>query len=166
MFSFLQRKFSPRFLQFLLILSISILCGLVWFLLFYGRYSLRFSNVDWIYLAGSDVFQHQIGWEWFRQEPWHFPIGRIDAYGYPFGTFVSYTDSIPLLAIPLKMLSPLLNHNFQFLGFWELISVIGQMFFGMKIIGEFTTSYPKRILGASVLVLSPILMYGHLITIH
>ena len=164
MVSIFHHKPSQRSLHLLLIISISFLGGLAWFLLLYGRYPLYFTNVNWIYKAGEDVFQHQIGWEWFRQEPWHFPLGRIDAYGYPFGTSVSYMDSIPLMAIPFKLLSPLLKQHFQYLGLWELMSVIGQMLMGMLIIGEFTDSYAKRIVGASLLVLSPILIYrafGH-----
>jgi hypothetical protein len=155
MFSFLRQKLSPGFLQFLLNLAISLLCGLAFFLLFYGRYPLYFTNVNWIYTSGGDAFQHQIGWEWFRQEPWHFPIGLIESYGYPLGTTLSFTDSIPLLAIPFKLLSPLLNENFQYLGIWVLASITGQMLIGMLILGEFTTSYFKKILGASLLVLSP-----------
>jgi hypothetical protein len=151
----LNHKLSPRFLQFLLIISISILCGLAWFLLLYGRYPLYLTNVNWIYKTGGDIFQHQIGWEWFRQEPWRFPLGRIDAYGYPFGTSLIFTDSIPLFAIPLKLFSPLMEQNFQYLGIWGLASVIGQMLMGMLILGEFTSSYFNKILGASLLVLSP-----------
>ena len=128
---------------------------MAWFLLLYGRYPLYFSNVNWIYASGGDVFQHHIGWEWFRQEPWRFPLGSIASYGYPFGTSLSYLDSIPLFAIPFKVLSPLLGNRFQYLGLWELTSVILQMLAGMLILGEFTRSYPLRILGASLLVLSP-----------
>jgi hypothetical protein len=131
------------------------LCGIAWFLLLYGRYPLDLTYVNWIYSTGGDVFQHQIGWEWFRQEPWHFPIGRIFSYGYPYGTMISYMDSIPLLAIPFKLFSPLLSQNFQYLGIWVLASVICQMCFGMLILGEFTTSYFIKVLGASLLVLSP-----------
>lgn len=154
-----QTKNSNRFLRFLPTLIISILVGFIWFLILYGFNYLNFTNVDWIYISGGDVFQHQIGWEWFRQEPWRFPIGRIEAYGYPFGTFISYTDSIPLLALPIKLLDAILPQNFQYLGLWELISLIGQMLFGMLILGEFTPSYFKKILGASLLVLAPILLY-------
>lgn len=164
MVSVFHRKLSCNFLHILLTVSISLLFGLAWFLLLYGRYSLYFTNVNWIYNAGGDVFQHQIGWEWFRQEPWHFPLGRIDSYGYPFGTSVSYMDAIPLMAIPFKLLSPLFKQHFQYLGLWELLSVIGQMLTGMLIIGEFTRSYANKILGASLLVLAPIMLwraFGH-----
>src|SRR4030042_1527698 len=141
MFSFLRQKLSPSFLQFLLNLPISFLCGSAFFLLFYGRYPLYITNVNWIYASGLDVFQHQIGWEWFRQAPWHFPLGRIDAYGYPLGTTISYMDSIPLLAIPLKLLSPLLTQNFQYQGIWVLASLLGQMLIGMLFSVLFTISY-------------------------
>ena len=150
-----NHKLSPGFTRFLPLLALSILFGLGWFLLLYGRYPLYFSNVNWIYESGGDVFQHHIGWEWFRQEPWRFPLGRIEAYGYPFGTSLSYLDSIPLFAIPFKVLSPLLGNHFQYLGLWELTSVILQMLVGMLILGEFTRSYPLRVLGASLLILSP-----------
>lgn len=154
-----QTKHSSRFLKFLPILLVSILAGLFWFLLIYGFDYLNFTNVDWIYLSGGDLFQHQIGWEWFRQEPWRFPFGRIEAYGYPFGTFISYTDSIPLMAIPTKLFESILPENFQYLGLWELFSFIGQMLFGMLILGEFTPSLLKKVLGGSLLVLSPILIF-------
>jgi len=143
------------FPQILMIISISIILGTAWFLVLYGRYPLNFSYVDWIYRAGGDVFQHHLGWEWFRQGPWEFPLGRIEAYGYPFGTYLTYMDSIPLVAIPLKLFSPWLGDNFQYLGMWELASVVGQMLVGILILREFTCSYPNMILGASLLVLSP-----------
>ncbi len=154
----LHLKIAARPHQFLLTLGISLFFGLAWFLLLYGPHSLNFSYVDWIYVSGGDLFQHQNGWEWFRQEPWQFPLGRINAFGYPFGTYVSFTDSIPLLAMFFKLLDPLLPQNFQYLGLWELMSVTGQFIFGMLLIGEFTPSYAKKILGASLLTLSPILI--------
>jgi hypothetical protein len=155
---------SHRIFRFITLFFLSTLIGLLWFLFLYGHYPLHFTNVSWIYKLGGDTFQHQIGWEWFRQEPWHFPLGRINAYGYPYGTTLGFTDSIPLFAIPFKILAPLLSKHFQYLGLWELTSVIGQVFFGMLILGEFTPSLTKKILGASLLVLSPILIFrafGH-----
>jgi hypothetical protein len=143
----------------MLLLIISGLFGLAWFLLLYGIHPLDLTNVDWIYNAGGDLFQHQLGWEWFRQEPWRFPLGRIEAYGYPYGTSISYMDSIPLFAILFKLLSPLLHANFQYLGLWELTSLIGQIFFGVLILGEFTPSTIKKLLGAFLLVLSPALIF-------
>lgn len=146
---------QKKYFRVFLFLIIGVTVGLTLFLLIYGRYSVYFTHVNWLYKFGGDSFQHQLGWEWFRQEPWSFPLGRIESYGYPFGTYMAYMDSIPLFAIPFKLLSPWLEQRFQYFGLWELASVICQTLASMLIIGEFTTSYPKKILGASLLVLSP-----------
>lgn len=148
-----------RYIRFLSRLLICISLGLVWYLLLYGSAPLRLANVGWAYSAGGDTFQHQLGWEWFRQEPWRFPLGRIEAYGYPFGTSLSFMDSIPLFAVPFKILSPLMPEPCQFLGLWELTSLIGQLFFGLLILGEFTQSSLKKLLGATLLMLSPVLIF-------
>lgn len=137
----------------------SLIFGTAWFLVLYGPHALDPSYVDWIYVLGSDTFQHQIGWEWFRQAQWHFPLGFIGDYGYPFGTYISYTDSIPLMALPLKLLSPLLGETFQYLGIWAWLSVTAQYFTGILLLREFTDSFFKKVVGASLLVLIPALTY-------
>lgn len=149
---FTQRQ--PLLLQ----LGSSVFFGLIWFLLLFGPQTLNPTYVDWIYVSGTDLFQHQNGWEWFRQEAWRLPLGSIQAFGYPFGTTVSFTDSIPLFAFVFRLFSFLLPPDFQYLGLWILVSLMGQFFFGMLIVGEFTKSYIKMILGASLLVLSPVLI--------
>ncbi len=149
---------SHKKIRSLLAIFISILFGLGWFLLLYGRFPLYFSHVNWIYDLRLDAFQHQLGWEWFRQEPWQFPLGRIVGYGYPFGTFLVFMDSIPLFAFPFKILSPWLGSNFQYFGIWDLACVIGQFLTGMLIFREFSRSYITQIVGASLLVLSPIMI--------
>ena len=93
--------------------------GAFWYWVLYGPFHLYFTHVNWIYQAGGDVLQHQLGWEWFRQEPWQFPLGKITAYGYPFGTSVTFMDSIPLLAIPLKLISHWFKQNHQYFGVWN-----------------------------------------------
>jgi hypothetical protein len=156
---FPRLKRSSPLQGFFIYLTLSILLGLIWYWLLYDRFPLYFTHVNWIYNAGGDVLQHQLGWEWFRQEPWRFPLGKIQAYGYPVGTSVTFMDAIPLFAIPFKLFSPWLERNFQYFGIWELASVIGQMLFGMLILHEITRSYPLKILGASLLVLSPPMMF-------
>ncbi|PKO12840.1 MAG: hypothetical protein CVU39_22140 [Chloroflexi bacterium HGW-Chloroflexi-10] len=136
-----HRKYKP---QFPVLFFLSILFGLGWFVLLYGYHSLNPSEVNWIYAFGEDLFKGHIGWEWFRQEPWGFPLGRIEANGYPYGTYLFYMDSVPLLAIPLKVLSPWLGEPFQFQGIWGLLCVIGQMLAGMLILREFTHSNDPR----------------------
>jgi hypothetical protein len=156
---FKRLKSSPRFRQTLIHIGLAVLLGFAWYLVLYGRYPLYFTHVNWIYKAGGDALMHNFGWEWFRKEPWQFPLGKINAYGYPIGTSVTFLDAIPLLAIPLKLLSPWLGPRFQYFGLWELASVIGQVLLGLLILHEFTRSYPLKILGASLLVLSPPMIF-------
>jgi hypothetical protein len=156
-FSLYFRK--AKILEWLVIIIISAGLGLAWFLVLYGRFSIYPTHVYWIYTIGRDPLQHQLGWEFFRKEPWSFPLGTIKAYGYPYGTSVTFLDSIPLFAFFFKIISPLLHKDFQYLGLWELTSVIGQFLVGFLIFKEFTRSYILRILGASLLVLSPTMIF-------
>lgn len=151
-----RRRFviSPQVRSFFIHVAIAFVIGLLWYFILYQRYSLYTSHVNWIYNAGGDALQHQLGWEFFRQEPWRFPLGTIEKYGYPIGTSAALMDSIPLLAIPFKLISTWLEPDFQYFGLWELSALMGQMLLGMLILNEFTRSYPQKILGASVLVLS------------
>ena len=153
------KKISPRTIQVLITLALSSIFGFALYCLFYGPATLNVSYVDWIYKTGGDLFQTQLGWEWFRQTPWHFPLGRIDLYGYPFGTYVTYMNAIPLAAIVSKLFSPILPQHFQYIGLWNLTSLIGQFFFGMLIVREFTRSYPKQITAAALLTISAPLIY-------
>ena len=155
----ISQKNSTGRIKLLIPFGLSCLLGLAWFILFYGPSTLNVTYVDWIYKAGGDLFQTQLGWEWFRQTPWHFPLGRIDLYGYPLGTYVTYMNSIPLAAIFFKLFAFILPQHFQYLGLWNLLSLIGQMFFGMLILKEFTSSYVKQFLGASLLVISAPLIF-------
>jgi hypothetical protein len=62
-------------------------------------------QADWRY--------HFLGWHFFRHEPGHLPLGRIDRYVEPLGTSVGLTDAIPLAAFLLKPFAALLPSSFQ-----------------------------------------------------
>lgn len=76
--------------------------------------------IDW--LLQGDLAQHYFGWALFRQEPWHWPPGAIDALRYPLGSSVFFTDAYPLLAFVFKPLSGLLPEPFQYIGLTYLLS--------------------------------------------
>ena len=135
-FWFLLKK--NKIFTWLLWFGLSVLLGCALYLFLYGRYRLYFGHVNWIYSIGRDPLQHQLGWEFFRNEPWKFPLGSIDNYGYPIGTSVFYLDSIPLFAFFFKLFSPWLGSQFQYFGIWELANLIGQVFVGILILNEFS----------------------------
>lgn len=95
--------------------------GGILFILIYGVKILDFTYVDWIYSnTGSDFFQHQIGFEFFKNDNWRFPVGVYKNYAYPQGTSIVYTDSIPIFAIFFKLVKKLMPSTFQYFGLWGI----------------------------------------------
>jgi|GEM_PF-427826 Coproporphyrinogen III oxidase and related Fe-S oxidoreductases len=96
--------------------------GAIVFLLFYGTSILDFTNIAWLYKnPSSDLFQSQLGFDFFRKTSWSLPLGNYNSLLYPFGTSIVYTDSIPLFAIIFKFFNAVLPAQFQFIGLWGLL---------------------------------------------
>ena len=81
------------------------------FLLIAGDQFLDPTNVAW--LEGGDPLQHYLGWAFYRNSPWTWPVGLNPLYGMEFSNSIVFTDSIPLLAIPFKAISQFLPYPFQ-----------------------------------------------------
>ncbi|MDD6279080.1 MAG: DUF6311 domain-containing protein [Oscillospiraceae bacterium] len=77
---------------------------------------------DWIFHSAGDMGQHYLGWKFYRNTSWTFPFGLIDGLSSEGMISCIYTDSIPLLAVFFKLISPVLPETFQYIGLWELIS--------------------------------------------
>ena len=78
----------------------------------------------------DDPATHFLGWHFFRNEPWHLPLGLNWAYGMEMSSSIVYTDSIPLLALIFKPFSNYLPTLFQYTGLWILICFALQGTFG------------------------------------
>lgn len=137
--------------------------GFAAFAMCVGVHTLDVRDVDWIFPGGVDPSFHYLGWHGFRASPWSVPPGVTTAFGHPVGTSVALTDSIPLLAIPFKLLSPVLPRPFQYLGLWLASCFVLQGLFGALLTALVTDRRPLQVLGASLFVLAPILSYrlGH-----
>lgn len=79
------------------------------------------------------------------------------------GTAIGFTDSIPLAAIPLKVLAPWLPTPLQYLRIWLLLCFAAQGVAGALITGLWTRSFVLRILGGALFVVVPALLgrVGH-----
>jgi hypothetical protein len=142
-------------------LAILILAALVYTHIF-GAATLLPTQHAW--MLQGDPAQHYLGWQFFRQEPWQWPPGRILAYGYPLGTSIAFTDAIPLLALLLKPFSALLPDEFQYFGLWMLACYLLNGYFGLRLLARFTPHPALRLAGACFFILSPPLLlrgYGH-----
>ena len=121
-------------------------------------------NITWM-LAGSfgpDPVQYWLGWRFFAQAPWSLPPGLNPRFGLELSSSIFYADSIPLLAMPLKLIWPSLP---QYWGLWLLGCGIAQGWFGWVLMGHAMPHPLARLMGAGLLALQPMLldrMGGHL----
>lgn len=131
--------------------------GALAFVMIYGINVLNPVYDDWL-LGQGDLTQHYLGWCFYRRGSWTFPIGLTDNLAYPSYTSVIFTDSIPLLAVFFKALSPLLPGTFQYFGWWGIASFALQGVFAAKILREFLTGRLQILVGSMFFVVSPIVI--------
>ena len=62
--------------------AIGAVIGAVLFVCIYGFRVLDFTYDEWL-LTGKDLQQHYVGWKFFRNAPWTFPIGCHNGLTHP-----------------------------------------------------------------------------------
>ncbi|MCR4889647.1 MAG: DUF6311 domain-containing protein [Ruminococcus sp.] len=147
-----------------LIFCLGAAIGAVMFLLIYGVNILDPTRDAWLLNYQGDGTQHYIGWEFFRKSQWHFPIGLTDGLIDEQPISIIFTDSIPLLAVFFKLLSPMLPETFQYMGIWGLFSFAMQGGISSLILLRITKNPAFSLIGCIVyIVCPPVLqrMYGH-----
>jgi hypothetical protein len=112
-------------------------------------------EIGWVMHGDWQI--HQLGWQFFRHEPWQFPPGVTTTALVPIGTSVGYTDSIPLVALLLKPIADWLPNPLQYLGLWFLVCFTLQGFFGSLVISTWTPRRSLQVLGAMFFVVFPTL---------
>ncbi len=117
------------------------------------------TNVNWLMTVRDDWGTHYLGWFFYRNEPWTFPLGNISNYYYSIGTNVGFTDSIPLMAIFFKLFSPLLPANFQYFGIWFLLCDLLLAFYTVKLLQLFRVRPVNIFLSVLFVVANPVLVY-------
>jgi hypothetical protein len=146
----------------ILILPIAGLAGFGLFCLTFGTGILNPREFGW--MIHGDSAQHYLGWAFFRSSAWHWPLGVIDNFGYPFSTTITYTDSIPLVALPLKVISAFLPVDFNYFGLWMAgCLMLNAVFAAAFLRGQEMPALPALI-GAAFFAIAPCLLlrgYGH-----
>lgn len=149
----IQKRLWPTFL-------LAVLVGSCLFGLLYGYEVLNPFRDGWI-LQGydeRDILQHYAGWCAFQTSPWEFPLGLADTMAY--GTYISYTDSIPLVAIPTKLLLQLVGYTgtFQYFGLYTLLCYILQAFAAGLLVRRKSNQLVLQLLAMVLLCLTPVLL--------
>ena len=138
-------------------LLIPALLGSIAFFIVVGPVALNPTRLD--FAQGVDPFKDYMGWVFFRDTPWSFPLGLNPSYGLEFSNSVVFTDSIPLLAIFFKSIRQFLPEPFQYLGLWTLICFILQAYFAWIIVGLITTNRWAQFFACGLLLFSPPMLW-------
>lgn len=139
------------------LVGLAALIGCIAFILIYGVNVLNPVYDDWL-LGQGDLTQHYLGWCFYRRSDWTVPIGLANNLAYPSYTSVIFTDSIPLLAVLFKVLSPFLPETFQYFGWWGILSFALQGYFSAKILQEFLSEKLQILVGSIFFIVSPIVI--------
>ena len=133
------------------------LLGFLYFTAFYGLKIVNPFFTDWL-MGGGDIKQHFIGWEFYRHEAWAFPIGAIESLAYPFGIALTFTDSIPIVAILLKPFEGMLPDSFQYIGMWGVLCYMLQGGIAALIMRRWTNNIFVILLCSTIFIVAPIFM--------
>ncbi|HKH61199.1 MAG TPA: DUF6311 domain-containing protein [Flavitalea sp.] len=137
----------------------SITAVVVIFHICYGLEVLLPGNISWLMTVLHDWGQHYLGWQFYKSEPWQFPIGQVSNLYYPIGTNVGFTDSIPLLAIFFKIFAPLLPNDFQYFGFWLFACHLLAAYYTILICRLFKVDIFFTFLAVIFIAANPVLVY-------
>ena len=130
-----------------LVWAYSLGAGVFAFFSFVGWMPLLPNNISWLALA-EDPPTFYLGWQFFRNSDWSFPIGLSPRYGLELSNAILFSDSNPLFAFLFKPFSSLLPEVFQYFGLWLLICFILQALFAFKLLGLITKNSLIAVLGA------------------
>jgi hypothetical protein len=137
----------------------STLAVIILFQISYGLACLQPSNINWLMTVRHDWGTHYLGWAFYKNEPWHFPFGKVTGYNYPVGTNVGFTDSIPLLAIFFKLFSPLLSSDFQYFGIWLFLCHLLTAYFTILLFRLFKVNWLVTLAAVIFIAFNPVLVY-------
>ena len=123
------------------------------------------TNILWLVSGSSDMSTHYLGWAFFYQDDWRWPIGLNPNYGLEYHSSIIFSDSIPIVSFLFKLFSHFLPKIFQYSGLWLLFCILLQLHFSIKLLKIFQSNLLFTYLGAVFFVFSPPLLWrlhGHL----
>ncbi|UTX51388.1 hypothetical protein KI440_00260 [Candidatus Saccharibacteria bacterium TM7i] len=153
-----KRVFKGKYSSPAMAFGVGAILGILFFATMFGFSVVNPVNVQWILNLGGDLAQHYFGWAFFRDADWTFPFGVATNLAYPYGVPVTFMDSIPLLAIVFKILSPILPETFQYLGIFTFVSFTLQGGIAGLIISRFTKNIYIIALCSLFFILTPMIV--------
>ncbi len=142
----------------LYIIFFYILIGINLTILFNGFENISFENTKWLF-SKNDMSGHHIGWYFFKDDIWRFPLGSNPNYGDGIGNSIVYSDSIPLFALMFKLINFILPEKFQYFSLWFMVCFFLQGFLSFLLIFKYTSNKSYSIIGSIFFIFYPILIY-------
>jgi Family of unknown function (DUF6311) len=149
----LLRTMSPPRRSSLAGFYVAAALGAIAFMVTVGYRPLIGSNIAWLQFGDAETYF--LGWGFFRLSPLTLPPGMNPLYGLELGSSIYFTDSIPLLAIPLKLFAPLLGEPFQYFGDWLFVCFVLQAISGWSLIARFTSGFNIRMAAMLLFLFAP-----------
>jgi hypothetical protein len=118
------------------------------------------SNTRWIlaHPFSRDPAQYWLAWDYFRRAAWSWPPAQNPDFGLEVASSVFYADAIPLLALLLKALRPLLDVP-QYWGAWLMLCGVLQGAFAWASLGTTTRDPLVRVAAAGLRAWQPMLLW-------
>ncbi|MEO6014426.1 MAG: DUF6311 domain-containing protein [Devosia sp.] len=135
----------------------AIALGAAAFFIFCGWWLLIPNNIAWLTIA--DRTMHQLGWMFFRDTPWGTPPGVSPRLGIEVANSIALADSLPLFAIPFKLLGAWLPQPFQYWGYWFLLSFSLQSFFAYRLARELSVGRFMALMAAAFALITPAFLF-------
>lgn len=133
--------------------AVALLLALAAFAVVVGGAPLAPTNIAW--LSESDAPTNYLGWVFYRDSPWAWPPAANPAYGMDIAGSILMADANPLLAIPFKLLAPLLPAPFQYFGWWLLACFLLQGLFAQGVAARITPHAEQRLAIVALFLFAP-----------
>ena len=137
---------------------IPFLIGIIIFICIYGIQILNPFYDAWL-LQGRDLTQHYLGSLFFRMSSWQFPLGDMNRICYPGEVSVVYTDSIPIVAIIIKLFRGILPLHFQYFGWWGIMCFGLQGYFAARLLSRLIKDDTYVWICCIFYIISPVFLY-------
>ena len=137
--------------------GIFILISLLFWVYLLGPNYINPLNHSWLY--NGDLSIYQLGWKFFKNDIWRFPLGANPDYGIYLGGSVIFSDSIPFLAFIFKIFKGILPETFQYFSFWILICIYLQIFISHKIVLYYTNNFFYSLISSLFFLISTIFIH-------
>jgi len=134
--------------------GLAALIGIVFFAVSVGWEKLDPRNIGW--LTFGDQQTHWLGWQFFANDTWRWPIGANPQYGWERMNSIVFTDSFPGLAVIFKLLGIDVVDNGQFFGIGFLLGAVALFVGAYRVFDRLGFDLWPALLAAALLGTTPV----------